>query len=415
MLTDDAFEQWCQERHLSQQAKDLILRIRSSPPSRLVQSAAGNVSGRYPSPKMQCSIQFESRRGELTLIYQLEHDPTVLEYFDQPNTFNLTYPNKTNTRRVTASHTPDFFVIYKDRCGWIECKMEEKLLQLTQEMPYRYVPNADGTWSCPPGAAYAEQFGFFYRVHSSREIGGIYQRNFRFLEDYLRGSRPPVPSEVVISIRTTMMRMPGISLLDLLHSLDGGTADDVYALIITDQLYVNLSQTPLTDPEHVQVFLDREIGEEYETLSSSSVSQPPRPFVLSIEEGTQLWWDGKSWTVFHQGETAITLLSEDRQVKPVPHQVFDALLQQGMLTGLPSQIESNQRTEERMLLELASPKHLEVATERVRALGKRASVQKERQASLRTLQRWRAKARNAEAVYGSGYVGLLPKWGNSGN
>jgi hypothetical protein len=33
---------------------------------------------------MGCAIQFESHRGELAAIYQFEHDPVVLEFYDQP-------------------------------------------------------------------------------------------------------------------------------------------------------------------------------------------------------------------------------------------------------------------------------------------------------------------------------------------
>jgi hypothetical protein len=49
MFTDELFEVWCLQHKLSEQAKTIIARIRSSPPSRLVRGAAGNVSGRYPS------------------------------------------------------------------------------------------------------------------------------------------------------------------------------------------------------------------------------------------------------------------------------------------------------------------------------------------------------------------------------
>jgi hypothetical protein len=49
MLSEHAFEVWCQKLALSEQAKASICQIRSSPPSRLVRSAAGNVSGRYHS------------------------------------------------------------------------------------------------------------------------------------------------------------------------------------------------------------------------------------------------------------------------------------------------------------------------------------------------------------------------------
>lgn len=77
MLSEDELEVWCLQHTLSEPAKAVICQIRSSPPSRLVQGRAGNVSGRYPSQKMGCTIQFESHRGELAFIYQMEHDPTV--------------------------------------------------------------------------------------------------------------------------------------------------------------------------------------------------------------------------------------------------------------------------------------------------------------------------------------------------
>ena len=87
MLSTEQFEVWCLQHHLSEQARALVERIRSSPPSRLVRGAAGNVSGRYPSQKMGCTIQFESHRGELAFIYHLEHDPAVFEFFDQDINF----------------------------------------------------------------------------------------------------------------------------------------------------------------------------------------------------------------------------------------------------------------------------------------------------------------------------------------
>ena len=55
-----------------------------------------------------------------------------------------------------------------------------------------------------------------------------------------------------------VMNQPGVRLLDLLNSLHRGQADDVYQLILTDQVYVNLSAVRLTDHERVQVFLKRD-------------------------------------------------------------------------------------------------------------------------------------------------------------
>ncbi|HEU5377737.1 MAG TPA: hypothetical protein VFV38_20110 [Ktedonobacteraceae bacterium] len=81
------------QRHFPE-AEAAIARIRSSPPARRVRGRASKVSGRYPSMKMGCTIQFESLHVELWAIYAMERDNAVLEYYDQP------------VRRVGASCIP---------------------------------------------------------------------------------------------------------------------------------------------------------------------------------------------------------------------------------------------------------------------------------------------------------------------
>jgi hypothetical protein len=85
MLSPEAFEQWCWRLGLSDEAKAVITQIRTSPPARHVQSGAGNFSGTYPSIKMGCAIQFESLRDELPFVYLMDHDPQMLEFYDQPS------------------------------------------------------------------------------------------------------------------------------------------------------------------------------------------------------------------------------------------------------------------------------------------------------------------------------------------
>src|SRR5258708_11743959 len=130
MLSDEVFEQWCQDLALPEQTKALIAHIRASPPARRVRSAAGNVSGRYPSKKMGLSIQFESHRLEFPAIHEMEHDPDVLAFYDQPGRIRLTYQRRNNDRRVGAIHTPDFFVIRQDRARSLECNMDVRLAEL---------------------------------------------------------------------------------------------------------------------------------------------------------------------------------------------------------------------------------------------------------------------------------------------
>ena len=121
MLTTDAFHTWCHRLQLAPDTVDRIAALRSSPPVRTVTGRAGNVAGRYPSPKMQRTIQFESQHVELWAIYAMECDDAVAEYYDQPGRMPLRY-RAVSGRHTTQWHTPDFFVLRHDSAGWEEWK-----------------------------------------------------------------------------------------------------------------------------------------------------------------------------------------------------------------------------------------------------------------------------------------------------
>jgi putative transposase len=119
---------WYKQKGLSDQTIKEIKFIHESEPSRRVKSRANNVSGFYPSKKMGVTIQFESRTVELAAIYEKEHNPNVLEYYDQPPAFPIKYQinGKTHGHRYTA----DYFVIDTGWSGWEEWKTEEELIKL---------------------------------------------------------------------------------------------------------------------------------------------------------------------------------------------------------------------------------------------------------------------------------------------
>src|SRR5438477_10604257 len=129
MLTADCLLAWFQRLNLPEQARSTISHIRSAGPARRVGGGKSNVPGRYPSRKMGVTIQFESHRVELPAIYEMEHDSSVLEYYDQPPSISLAYASA-NERRLSVLHTPDFFVIRADAAGWAECKTEQELEEL---------------------------------------------------------------------------------------------------------------------------------------------------------------------------------------------------------------------------------------------------------------------------------------------
>jgi len=85
VLNEADFLGWCRRLALAETTQAAIFEVRSRNPTRRVGGGRKNVSGRYPSCKMRLTIQFESHRVELPLLYEMEHDPRVLEYYDQPS------------------------------------------------------------------------------------------------------------------------------------------------------------------------------------------------------------------------------------------------------------------------------------------------------------------------------------------
>src|SRR6266568_9445958 len=232
MLTPDELTTLCQRLALSEQAQKTLAFIRTSPPARRVGSGGKNVPVRYPSRKMGMIIQAESRTVEFAGVYMMEHDPLVLEFWDQPNPpITLHYPVKQKngrTRNVGVRHTPDYFVIrkklleqgeWKIELGWEEWKTEEALRQFEREESQRYVRDEQEQWRCPPGEAVAAPLGFYYRVRSSAEIHEVFQRNLRFLSYYLREDSLQVSDHAQREILPLIQQDPGIRLSVLLEHL----------------------------------------------------------------------------------------------------------------------------------------------------------------------------------------------------
>jgi putative transposase len=127
---------WYQRLGLSEDARTAIDRIRSSEPARRVGGGKSNVCGRYPSRKMGKIIQFESHRVEFAAALEMEDDTATLEYYDQPCQIPLNYHDG-RQRKISVTHTPDFFVLRTASAGWVECKTDEDLVKLAQKSAHR--------------------------------------------------------------------------------------------------------------------------------------------------------------------------------------------------------------------------------------------------------------------------------------
>jgi putative transposase len=414
MLSEEEFLSWCSRVRLSQDARELVAKIRSSAPVRRVGGGRENVSGRYPSRKMGLTIQFESHRVELAFIYEMEYDTDVLEYYDQAASIQLDYQSATE-RHLAVMHTPDYFVIHTSSAGWQECKHERELERLAQKSPQRYCRNGDGRWRCPPGEAYAAPFGLYYRLRSSAEIDWTLQRNIQYLEDYWRFDVGGVASEVRELVVGEVRAAPGIRLSDLFRNLHGfASRDDISRLIAAGDVYVDLRAAGLMEPDKVRVLPNRQAALACQHIEDH-LDCRARPRFVQLTAGTCIMVDGRLLSIDDLEQKTIHLRGTDSAITAVPFDMFDALVRDGRVISADVRV-SEVKTSS--ALAAAGEDDLKVANQRFEIVQKHLKREPGSDGAAvpeRTLRLWAANYRQAEAQYGSGYLGLIPKTSQRGN
>jgi putative transposase len=418
-MTDINVEEILKNLNLSKDTIQLIHNIRNSEPSRKVGSNGKNVPGFYPSKKMGLTIQFESHKLELAGIYEKEHDKKVIEYYDQPPSFTIKYENLKGAKKKSIGHryTADFFVIEENWIGWEEWKSDEDLIKLSQKNLNRYCVDENGNWRCPPAEAYAQSMGLSFRIRSSKDIDWTYQRNLRFLEDYLLEEKPYVSDDASNMVLKLIGDKPSISLDELLSSQAVYTADDIFTMIANGQIYVDLFNYLIVDFEGFPLFKNEDTFHAYLNLQKALTPLQLKPETLDVTEGNKIQWDSKVWTIINIGEKVLTLFNEDQQLSELPKSVFEQLIVKGSIKGIKQIILSDVEKEAEEIFSSAGEKDLESANRKfivVRGMIEGASYS-EFDVPERTIRDWLKKYRNAENIYGNGYIGLLSKKKNQGN
>ncbi len=412
MFNERELQLWFDQCQLSPEARKLIEEVRSAPPSRRLDSTVKSVFVQYPSRKMGCVIQARGHRVTLPAVIQMEYDNAVLEFYDQPPPFPIRYLTKAG-HETTPLARPDFFVMGQDSAGWTEWRSEKGLAQRAGKMPNRYVQTADGQWRCPPGEAYAGQFGLFYRVHSTAEINWIFQRNINFLSDYLQANCPPVSRSVIQPVLSQVATAPGITLHDLQHAVAVATLDDLHILVAQRQVYVDLEAAPLAEPMAVRVFANEETAQFYALgLSTSHEKRPDTPSVINMLPGETIVWDERLWQILNVGKSEVALLGEEKELISLPQQQLERLLKQGCIHGVGREREESLDVEVKETLYQASPADLREGNRRYQLL---YPAGPEQFTPSRTNRRWRERWNEAESRYGYGYIGLIPHTSRRGN
>ncbi len=349
---------------LSQEAQDLLIHIRTSPPSRTPGARRGNMPVWYPSKKMQCIVKAESAKVEFPFLLAAEHDDDILEIWDQPPAIPLEYYDKRD-RLQRPLHTADYFLFRYGSAGWTECKPAQELHRLAEKQPNRYVLDEHGIWRCPPGEAWASKYGLTYHVWSSDQINWAAQDNALYLEEYYQDlERLPILQTTVETLSRLVDEHPGIMLADLRRAAYGISADCINIALARADLSVDLATYRLSEPWHTPVFHNQD-------LAYSSLELSPK--------------DTENMT------------ASTKTASRIPPEV-QALLEHASDTDLATALFRNR---------VIHPEQYD-DEEQARTAEARAAI------PLRTRQRWHQWYREAENRSGSGFLGLLPRYHNCG-
>ena len=397
MFNSRQFEDYCQRLGLPEPGREYLRRVRSSPPSRRVNSAIGNVICRFPSQKMGFVLTTESRHGELAVAYQLEHDADTIEFYDQPEAIKLYYLSRAG-RPTGAMHTPDFLVLRRHTVSWIEVKAESRLLNLMDTQPHRFKRDADGIWHSPPAEETAKIYGFAYAIVSISEMNRRLIRNLEFLDDYFRDPNSIIPAGLKCKLMELVRTHPGITIASVRQALGSDVMSPLFTMVTSGELFFDLERQLISEQEIGQLFETEAIAIALRIVSSGNLIEKTENRFAGVDENVFL--------AERESESATRLQVEDFAAKPAA-QPAPAIDLECEKSAEPEPVFCD-------LIKLAAPKDIVVANER-HSLLHDPQLAQERGITKQQIRRWRCRFQRAEEAYGNGYVGLIPQSKKKGN
>ncbi|MDZ8237658.1 MAG: transposase family protein [Nostoc sp. ChiQUE01a] len=223
-----------------------------------------------------------------------------------------------------------------------------------------------------------------------------------------------ITEQILSSVQAT----PGTTIAATLATIPGVRANDIYAMIATEQLYVDLYAVPLVEHWQVQLWADEQTHTAHTHLAIGTTGDHRKiTSPTTLLPNTLLVWDSQLWTLVNLGETTTTLLPEVGQPMQLPTAFFLQLFDSSTINILTSEKQTTINERVRELMDAASPADLQRANRRFHLVQAyfqhHTDIGKDIPQS--TLSRWVKQFREAEATFGCGYVGLLPRTNNRGN
>ncbi len=135
---------------------------------------------------------------------------------------------------------------------------------------------------------------------------------------------------------------------------------------------------------------------------------------VTIANGVAINWDGRAWRIVNVGENQVSLSDDTGYLANFPTETFKEMVSKGEVEAVSHGISNTRRAEAELVLLRADKHALNKANELFALIapyllpGETPPACTPSQA--RQITRVMKRFREAEAYYGVGYLGLIPKW-----
>jgi putative transposase len=367
---------------------------------------------RHPNLKTHQTNTCHSKSGELPLALMGQTDPGVEFMVDQPDFLSLSYIS--GDSRVTIQYPPDFLFLWREKAPEIlEYKPAGKLAELCLTKPGRYQDGGNGYYRSKPAEDAAAALGLTFRIVSSRNIHEQFIQNVDFLQSYHRWElAKPVTEEEFDVVKGQIEAQPGITFDRIELGEPSRRADVLYRLIAQGRIFTHLSDEPLKNQNRVELFLkpiqERAFLAFYHASAFKSV--PADAFPYQLAEGVRLIARRKTYTVVTVGADFVILAKPDgSKVRFSIQALIDWAPRVDAIGGARRNLSDR--------ISLLSDVELNGLLKRQAAIapflpaGARAGQVPEH----RTVRRWLDQFKEAEARFGLGIHGIIPRTAERGN
>jgi putative transposase len=288
-ISQSEFDQLVPNLGLTPEGQRYVSTVRSSPPSRLVQSdVLPNCRYRFVSTRMGFSVMAESHL-EYRFILALEYESDeLIEYWDQPLPVEIHGINKSE-RPFRSAYTADVLAIYRERIIAYEVKPYSVCLELIAKRPHDWLKTERGFEYRPAKEAFA-RLGIDHLVVTDGDIDPIYSGNCELLlkarsEPHLQTyaflrerSEQFLEQEGASSIRSLLTHTETSDATPFIQMIDEGILTSkmrLHRFFDIDETWVALNSTTLDKIIEAKSLLDRSIhvGETLPRAASPSSHQ----------------------------------------------------------------------------------------------------------------------------------------------